>query len=177
MARSRLMTEPLTIPTPRGATLHALLDLPQRPNGTAVVLAPGQAYPKELPILRRPAEVLAEWGVMALRFDWAYFTAGKSPSDGLRDEIEDLRSAVEYVRKAPGVKKVVVAGKSLGGHAALRLALLDPSLAGAALLTFSMHDPGEPDKPRPGVDLVTRCWIPLLVVNGDADPLADVDRL
>ena len=166
----------LEIPTPRGVKLKALLDLPKAPGGTAVVLASGQAYPMDRPILARAAQALAGAGVTALRFDWAYLTAGKKPSPDLAAEVEDFRAAIDHARRLPGIWKVAIAGKSLGGHAALRCARLDPTLAGAALLTFSLHDENS-DRLRPGALVIRDVTIPILIVSGDADPICTMKRL
>jgi predicted alpha/beta-hydrolase family hydrolase len=166
----------LEIPTPRGAKLKALLDLPKSPSGTAVALAPGQAYSMEKPILARAAQGLAAAGVTALRFDWAYHTAGKQPSADLANEVEDYRAAIDHVRRLPGIWKVALAGKSLGSHAALRCAAHDPTLAGAALLTFPLHDE-DSDRARPGAHLLREVGIPTLIISGDADPICTMPRL
>ena len=73
----------LEIPTRRGVKTKALLDLPKTLTGLAVAIAPGQAYSMDKPILARSAQALAAAGVAALRFDWAYHTAGKAPSKDL----------------------------------------------------------------------------------------------
>ena len=174
--QGRLIVEPVTISTPRGVKLKGLLDLPKKPTGTSVALAPGQAYPMDRPILARAAQALAAAGVTALRFDWAYQTAGKKPSPDLAVEVEDFRAAIDHVRRLQGVWKTAIAGKSLGGHAALRCAALDPTLAGAALLTFALHDE-KSNRVRPGALLIKDVTIPVIIVSGDADPICAMPRL
>jgi predicted alpha/beta-hydrolase family hydrolase len=168
--------ETISIATPRGSRLRGLLDQPKKPGGTAVALAPGQAYPMDRPIMARTAQALAASGVTALRFDWAYLTAGNKPSPDLATEVEDFRAAIDHVRRLPGIWKTAIAGKSLGGHVALRCAALDPTLAGAAILTFSLHDENS-DRLRPGALVLREVTVPVLIVSGDSDPICSMGRL
>src|SRR5438093_11993143 len=135
----------VSVPTPRGVVLEATLHRPKKPNGAAVVLAPGQGYHPARPLLVRSAEALAEAGFVVVRFDWAYFTAKGQPSDGLAKEAEDLEAAIAYARKVEGASKVLLAGKSLGSLVVLaRAAAHAEDVAGVALLTFPIHEPGAP---------------------------------
>src|SRR5262245_8630812 len=108
------------IPTKRGAELEATVHRPAKGNGVAVVLAPGAGYHRGLPLMKRSAEALAEAGFVAVRFDWAYFTAKGQPQDDLAPEVADLDAAVAFARKQEGVTKVIVAGKSLGSMVTIR---------------------------------------------------------
>lgn len=166
-------SESVKLSTPRGALVRASLHRPFRPNGAAVVLAPGQGYHCEKPLLKRGAEALAEAGFVALRFDWAYFTAGAHPSADLAAEREDLGSALDFARRLEGVHKVVVAGKSLGSTVALsRAAARADDLAGLALLTFPLSGPESPEAAA-----LAGLTLPTLVVCGDRDPLCSLEAL
>jgi predicted alpha/beta-hydrolase family hydrolase len=171
-------TEEVKVATPRGATLEATLHRPAKGNGAAVVLAPGQGYHRGLPLMTESARALARAGFVALRFDWAYFTAKGKRSDDLAPEGEDLDAAVTHVRKVEGVTKVILAGKSLGSLVALaRAAAAKDAYAGLALLTFPIHEPGSPARLGEGVEALTSLATPTLVVTGDRDPLCWLTRL
>jgi predicted alpha/beta-hydrolase family hydrolase len=166
----------VTIATPRGAKLEANLHRPEKPNGAAVVLAPGQGYHRARPLFVRSAEALAEAGIVALRFDWAYTPSKGQPSADYSAEREDLEAALAHVRGLPGVERVVLAGKSLGSLVAFQRALeRAEDLAGLALLTFPIHEPG--GRPRPGVERFGEQAVPTLVVQGDRDPLGMLPAL
>jgi predicted alpha/beta-hydrolase family hydrolase len=161
----------VAIPTPRGVELKGTVDAPAKPNGAAVVLAAGKGYHGGLPLLKACAERLAAEGFLVVRFEWAYFTAKKEPAPDLSTEIEDLDAAIAYARKLEGVRKVIVAGKSLGSVAALFRALKKADdLAGVALLTFPIHAPGEPGKLAPQAEMLADLKLPALVLCGDKDP-------
>ncbi|MBI5368182.1 MAG: hypothetical protein HZA54_14190 [Planctomycetes bacterium] len=170
--------ESVKLPTPRGTPLEAVLHRPARANGVAVVLAPGQGYHKDRPLVKRSAEALAAAGFVAVRFDWAYFTANGQPSDDLAAERSDAEAALAWTRTLPGVTKLVLAGKSLGSLVALaRAAAKADDLAGLALLTFPLHAPDQPAPVRPGTEALAGLTLPTLVVCGDRDPLCQVGAL
>ena len=50
-----VFAQDIKIKTPRGAELHATLHTAKKPNGTAVLIAPGQGYHKDLPLIVRSA--------------------------------------------------------------------------------------------------------------------------
>jgi predicted alpha/beta-hydrolase family hydrolase len=167
-------TEEVKVATSRGVALEGTLHRPAKANGTAVVLAPGQGYHRGMPLMVRSAEGLASAGFTALRFDWAYWTAKGKASADLATEAEDLDAAVAHARGLDGVKRVILAGKSLGSLVALRRAAASKdasAYAGVALLTFPVHDPGSPARRRAGVDDLLALATPSLIVTGDRDPL------
>jgi uncharacterized protein len=169
-----LAAEPraVEIPTPRGVKLKGTVDAPAKPNGAAVVLAAGKGYHGGLPLLKTCAERLASEGFVVVRFEWAYFTAKKEPAPDLATEIEDLEAAIAYAKGLDGVKKVIVAGKSLGSVAALlRAERKSDDLAGVALLTLPVHAPGAPAKVFPEAEKVANLKLPVLILCGDKDDL------
>lgn len=173
---SATKVETVAISTPRGAKLEATLHTPAKPNGAAVVLAPGQGYHRELPILKQSAEALSAAGFTALRFDWSYTPAKGQPSKNLADEKEDLEAAIAHAKALPGITKVVLAGKSMGSALAFQRVLSkSDDLAGLVLLTFPIHEPG--GKPVPAVEKFGEQTLPTLVVQGDQDPLGMLPAL
>ncbi len=166
--------EEVSIPTPRGVKLKGTVDAPTKPNGGAVVLAAGRGYHGGLPLLKACAERLAAEGFFVVRFEWAYFTAKKEPAPDLSTEIEDLEAAITCARKIEGVRKVIVAGKSLGSVAALlRAEKKSDDLSGIALLTLPVHQPGEPAKTLPEAEKVASLKLPVLILCGDHDELCN----
>jgi predicted alpha/beta-hydrolase family hydrolase len=163
----------IAIPTARGVNLAANIHRPAVSNGAVVVLAPGQGYHRDLPLMKRSAELFAEAGFTAVRFDWAYFTAKGQPADDLATEVADTDAAVAFAKKLAGVKHVFLAGKSLGSIVAAKWAVAHPKdLAGLALLTLPIHDPADPAMAAARAAPARAVPYEALVVCGDADPLA-----
>lgn len=171
-------TRDVTIQTPRGVELKGTLDLPSKPNGCAVVLAAGRGYGPGLPLLKACAERLAAEGFLVVRFEWAYFTAKKEPAPDLSTEVEDLEAAIAFASGQGGVRKVIVAGKSLGSVAALlRAEKKSDDLAGVALLTFPIHNRGQPAQIFPEAEKLAELKLPVLVLCGDRDDLCSPGAL
>jgi predicted alpha/beta-hydrolase family hydrolase len=171
-------TREVSIPTPRGVQLKGTVDAPAKPNGAAVVLAAGKGYHGGLPLLKACAERLAAEGFVVVRFEWAYYTAKKEPAPDLSTELLDLEAAIAYAKGLDGVKKVIVAGKSLGSVAALLRAERKPDdLVGVALLTFPIHNRGQPARIFPEAERLANLKLPVLVLCGDGDDLCSPGAL
>jgi predicted alpha/beta-hydrolase family hydrolase len=166
------------IATPRGVALKATVHRPAKGNGAAVVLAPGAGYHRGLPLMARGAEALAEAGFVAVRFDWAYFTAKGEPSADLTPEVADLDAAVAFARKQEGVTRVLVAGKSLGSMVTVRWGPAHKDdVAGFALLTPPMNDPEERTTPSGRMAGFEKLGDRTLLLVGDDDPQCDLSVL
>lgn len=139
---------------------------PQKANGAAVVLAPGQGYHRGLPLLKGAADALAAAGFLAVTFDWRYFTADTKPSEDRSAERADLDEAIALARG----QKLILAGKSMGAGLALDRAM-GADLAGLALLTLPVRDVGH------AVARLDYVRAPVLIVNGDTDPLCELATL
>ena len=170
--------ESVSIPTERGVKLEAALHRPAKPNGCAVVVAPGQGGGRERPVTKKAAEALAAAGFTVVRFDWAFFTAKSNPSEGFETEAADLEAAIAFTRARPGVEKILVAGKSLGTLAtAVRLGTKSDDLAGLLMLTPALAVGGPAGSLFPGVERLFDAKIPTLMVSGDHDPLCPLATL
>lgn len=173
LAAASAMAEPATIPRGSGS-LRGAWDVPPKAPRGGVVLAPGQRYPMDGPILRESAASLAKQGLLVLRLDWGYTTSGGEPSvDGVR-ELDDLRAALAYLRADPRLKgkPVLLGGKSMGSLVALEVANdaeAGSGLAGLVLLT--------PLCRGGALDTLKGDGRALFVALGDRDPLCDVGAL
>jgi predicted alpha/beta-hydrolase family hydrolase len=166
------------IATPRGVALKATVHKPAKGNGAAIVLAPGQGYHRGLPLMAKGAQALADAGFVAIRYDWAYFTAKGQPSADLAAEVADLDAAVAFARKQEGVTRVLVAGKSLGSAATVRWgAAHKDDVAGFALLTPPLSDPDDPSGTDPRMAGFEKLGDGTLIVVGDNDDLCDLATL
>ena len=163
------------IATPRGVALKATVHRPAKGNGAAVVLAPGAGYHRGLPLMAKSAAALAEAGFVAVRFDWAYFTAKGEPAADLAAEIADLDAAVAFARKQEGVTKVIVVGKSLGSMVTVRWgATHRDDVAAFALLTPPMNDADDPSAPSQRLNGFEKLGDRTLLIVGDSDPQCDL---
>lgn len=141
-------SDPIKIPTPRGAPIEVLEDRPAG-NGPfpTVILGSGAGYTMKLPILERVAQALVAQGIAVFRFNWAYEV--KDPGHGTQSkdrsaEIEDMTTVLALARKQSWVdpNRLAVGGKSLGSIIAWRVLRAEPDVKGALLLTPVCSPPG-----------------------------------
>jgi alpha/beta superfamily hydrolase len=134
--------ESLKIKTPRGAELEVVIDAPATHNTKLplIVIAPGQGYHMNLPLVQSVAEASVKNGFISYRFNWAYYSkdpVNGSPADDLSTEIEDMKAVLDWAKKDSRVDlgKVILAGKSLGSLVSYAVFAQDPTIAGLILMT------------------------------------------
>jgi hypothetical protein len=180
--------------TPRGASIKVTINVPdsgftgKRP---AVILAPGQGYHMELPILKGLAEKLATSGILAFRFDWNYYSTDPQkgqPSAGLVQELEDMQSVITLAMSDARVDsgQITIAGKSIGSVVAFRAFTRNPTGKALVLLTPLCSSPTDErgnaiPSPRvtgplnyPGLADLTK---PVVMALGNSDPACSVPQL
>src|ERR1051326_4317909 len=83
-----------------------------------------------------------------------------------------------WTRKVPDGPGISVGGQSYGGRVA-SLAAADPERRYDALVCFSypMHPPGSPGKAEARIAHWPAIRCPVLLISGEADPMAPVARL
>lgn len=115
----------LTIPGPVG-DLEALLRVPARPAGAAVVAHPHPLFGGTMhtKVVHRTAKLLADrFHLPALRFNFRGVGASAGSWDEGRGETEDLVAAVRFLRAKHWDGPLVLAGFSFGSLCAARAAL------------------------------------------------------
>jgi uncharacterized protein len=124
------------------------------------------------------AEAFREAGWLVFRGDLPYrqqHPTGPPRGNGARDRDGIRRAAEELRNLAPGVP-LCLAGHSYGGRQCSMVAAEDPSIAQALLLlSYPLHPPGEPGKPRTAHFPNLRT--PALFVHGTRDPFASIAEL
>lgn len=155
-------------------------------NRPVLVIAPGQGYHRERPLVKDLAVAAAKKGYVVVRFNWEYCkfdaTAGKcsgDASENLVPETEDLTTVVRYAKALPNVNpsKIVLTGKSLGSLVSNTVFANDQSLKGLVLMTPVCTGEDSTGKPvpagaknYPGLLGEAR---PVVLVKGHADPLCN----
>jgi uncharacterized protein len=161
----------LRIDTPRGE-VSATLDGPEgRP---VLVLAHGAGGTMRTELLDAFGAGLAAGGVSCLRFNFAYSEAGKRGPD--REPVLQEVWAAAFDRGRGLGAPVWAGGKSLGGRiASMMVADGDLDAAGLVLVGYPLHPPGRPERIRD--QHLTRIRVPMLFLQGTADPFARWDLL
>jgi predicted alpha/beta-hydrolase family hydrolase len=147
------------------------------PDGVATcVVAHGMNNAMDHPFFEGIAAGLTANGVSALRFNFPYASAGRRYPDRPPALFDAWREALSLARERGPGRPVVASGKSLGGRMASMLAAEEGERFAARALVFfgyPLHAPGKADQPRDGH--LADVTVPMLFVEGTADPLARFD--
>src|SRR5215469_11373357 len=95
------------------------------------------------------------------------------PGDAARDR-SGLRHAVAVVRKLTS-GHVFLGGQSYGGRQASMLLAEEKIADGLLLLSYPLHAPGHPQKPR--VEHLPKLQVPTLFVHGTRDPFGTIEEI
>ena len=166
---TQTVVQPLTIPS-GGLSLEGVLHVPSMtPAPGVVVCHPHPQYGGDMHnnVVVAACEALAAGGITALRFNFR----GVGASDGTFDrgvgERDDVRAALAQLAGLPEVdaKRIGLIGYSFG-------AVVAAEVASGALRALALVSP-----PLEFADLKIAWGCPALVMGGDMDLLAPVNRL
>jgi len=162
-------------------SLSAAWDKPRgAERGSAVLLAHGAGAHMESVFMRAVAEGLADRGFGVLRFNYPYFERsrrdGKRRAPDRQPILEEAHAAaLVQLRERAGSKRIVLAGKSLGGRMSSLLAAKDQPCDALALFAYPLHPPGKPEKLRS--EHFPAIAQPTLFLQGSRDRLCDLQLL
>jgi predicted alpha/beta-hydrolase family hydrolase len=148
----------------------------QKEKTIGVILAHGAANDMENPLIVFLANGLAESGFLSLRFNFPYKEQGRKAPDPQKKLVQTWRQVFRFLKDNPkfGTKKIVAAGKSMGGRVASQMAADDQLPAdGLIFLGYPLHPPGKKDQLRDAHLYELR--VPLLFFAGTRDTFCDLD--
>jgi predicted alpha/beta-hydrolase family hydrolase len=158
--------------------VRGVLHHPDRPNGNGLALTHGAGSDCHAPLLARVARGFAEAGFLVLRYDLPFRQQRPKgppfPAAAARDR-EGVAQAVEMLRgQVSG--RIIAGGHSYGGRQTAMAAAANPKLAdGLLLLSYPLHPPNHPEKPRTAFFPDWRT--PALFVHGSRDPFGTLDEM
>jgi predicted alpha/beta-hydrolase family hydrolase len=135
----------------------------------AVVLAHGAGAGQASSFMVRAATGLAERGLSAATFDFAYITAGRKIPDRAPVLEATWREAIASARARFEDLPLFIGGKSMGGRIASHVASQGGAgpLAGLIFLGYPLHPPGRPEQRRDAH--LPAIGEPMLFVQGSRD--------
>ena len=158
--------------------VRGFLHRPESASGGGLILTHGAGGNAQMALLAALAEAFACAGFAVLRCDLPFRQqrpyGPPRPGDAVRDR-EGLKHAVAAMRKLfPG--RVFLGGQSYGGRQASMLIADKPKLAdGLLLLSYPLHPPGHPEKPR--TQHLPKIEVPVMFVHGTHDPFGTIDEI
>lgn len=168
--------------------VSARLDAPPQAGGGAggeggrsvLLLAHGAGAPLTSPFLATVAEGLAARGLAVVRFNYAYAERGaregkRRPPDRKPALLAVHASALEWTRERFPERRLLLAGKSMGGRMGSYLAAEGCEAAGLVFFGYPLHPPGRLDQPRS--EHFGAIAQPALFLQGTRDALCDLELL
>lgn len=167
----------------RGGAVTTVIDVP--PSGftagrsPVLVLGHGAGQDLRSRFMEYFATELAERGICVVRFNFPYMEIpGRRPPDRMPALAECYQTVVVASSRRTGCPPgpLFVGGKSMGGRVAATLVSagrIRPS--GLVFLGYPLHPARKPDQLR--LDPLRKLGAPALFVQGDRDPLCDLDLL
>lgn len=172
--------ERFTIPF-QGETLSACFDTPEgaaRPS--ALLLANGAGTHLDAPWMATLAQGLVAHGFPVLRFNYPYMERSQRegrarPPDRSAVLEEAHAAALAALVERAGGRRLILAGKSMGGRMSTHLAAKGERCAGLVLFGYPLHPPGRPEKPRS--EHFAAIAQPALFLQGTRDEFAELELL
>jgi predicted alpha/beta-hydrolase family hydrolase len=157
--------------------VRGFLHRPESPSGDVLVITHGAGGNSQSSLLQALAAKFAEEGVSVLRCDLPFRQVRRfgppRPGDAARDR-QGLRNAVQAMRKVSS-GKVFLGGQSYGGRQASMLLAEEAVADGLLLLSYPLHAPGHPEKPR--IEHLPKLQLPTLFVHGTRDPFGTIEEI
>ncbi len=177
----KMKTLKVSIPIAEDEKVSGVVAIPadfQKQKSVGVILAHGAGNDMETPLIVALANELAAAGYLSLRFNFPYKEKGRKAPDSQKKLVQTWQQVYRFLTTHPkfGTKKIVAAGKSMGGRVASQIAA-DGDLPANCLvfLGYPLHPPGKKDKLRDAHLYELR--VPLLFFAGTRDSLCDLQLL
>lgn len=144
----------------------------------ALLLAHGAGSDHRAPTLVALAEAFAAHGVTVLRCDLPFRQARPkgppAPAGAARDRL-GIATALDALTPHARRRRFV-GGHSYGGRQASMLLAESPARAdGLLLLSYPLHPPGRPERPR--IAHLPQIRVPTLFVHGERDPFGTIAEI
>src|SRR5215470_19061910 len=157
--------------------VRGFLHRPSSSSGDFLVLTHGAGGNAQSGLLQAIADTFFGAGFIVLRCDLPFRQLRRfgppRPNDAARDRL-GLRNAVQATRKI-GSGRTFLGGQSYGGRQASMLLAEEKIADGLLLLSYPLHAPGHPEKPR--IEHLPKLQIPALFVHGTRDPFGTIDEI
>ena len=111
------------------------------------------------------------------RMEFPYRREGRRAPDRAPKLMASILEEVEEFTTELGVgpEQLVLGGRSMGGRMCSMVVADGLPAAGLVLLSYPLHPPGKPEKPR--IEHFDRITVPTIFVNGDRDPFGTPDEV
>jgi predicted alpha/beta-hydrolase family hydrolase len=162
-------------------TLSAQLDSPaDEPRASAILLAHGAGFAMDSPWMEAVALGLVAHGFPVLRFNYPYKERARLAGHDFPPDRQPVleaahATALAALAERAGGKRLLLAGKSMGGRISTYLAAKGEPCAGLVLFGYPLHPPKQPTKTRS--EHFPTLAQPALFLQGTRDEFAGLELL
>src|SRR5580658_413538 len=140
-----------------------------RPTVAGIVLTPGASAGRDQSSLVAMDAELSAAGVRVERIDFPYHLAGRRAPDRapvlVATVVAAARELADELGVAPG--RIALGGRSMGGRMCSMAVAEGLEAAGLVLVSYPLHPPGRPDRPR--TEHLGSLRLPCVFVSGTRD--------
>lgn len=142
-----------------------------------MLLAPGAGAASDQPALVAVDEAVSALGPAVERVDFPYRLAGRGRPDppAVLEATIEARAVALAARLKTSTAELVLGGRSMGGRICSQVVAGGLPAAGLALISYPLHPPGRPDRPRTAH--LEKIRVPCLFVSGTRDAFGTPDEL
>lgn len=146
------------------------------PRG-GLLLTPGAGAGRDQPALVAVDEAVTPAGFAVERMDFPYRLAGRRAPDRPAVLVGAVRAGAARLAGRAGLapERVALGGRSMGGRMCSVAAAEGLACAALVLVSYPLHPPGRPDRPRVGH--LPGITVPCLFVSGTRDAFASPAEL
>jgi predicted alpha/beta-hydrolase family hydrolase len=176
-----MRTQKVSIPVSEDEKVSGVIAVPanfQKGKTVGVILAHGAGNDMETPLIVALSEGLAAAGYLTLRFNFPYKEKGRKAPDSYKKLVNTWQEVCGFLKAHPkfGTKKIVAAGKSMGGRIASQMAAVgELPVESLVFLGYPLHPAGKKDKLRDAH--LYEIQVPMLFLAGTRDSLCDLELL
>ncbi|HUP02574.1 MAG TPA: alpha/beta family hydrolase [Bryobacteraceae bacterium] len=157
--------------------VRGFLHRPDAPPADALILTHGAGSNAAAPLLVAVAEAFAAAGFLVLRYDLPFRQSRAFGPPNPRLAEHDREGIGQAFRAAQALTqgRVFAGGHSYGGRQTAVWASEHPGAAALLLLSYPLHPPGKPDRPR--TDFFPNWRTPALFLHGSEDPFGSLEEM
>jgi predicted alpha/beta-hydrolase family hydrolase len=148
-----------------------------RPTVAGIVLTPGASAGRDQASLVAMDTELSAAAVRVERIDFPYHLAGRRAPDRapvlVATVVAAARQLADELGVAPG--RIALGGRSMGGRMCSMAVAEGLEAAGLVLVSYPLHPPGRPDRPR--TEHLGSLRVPCLFVSGTRDAFGSPEEL
>ncbi|MFQ5936277.1 MAG: alpha/beta family hydrolase [Acidiferrobacterales bacterium] len=166
------------IETSSGSMVSSVWRVPANyDKALGIILAHGAGSDMHDPLLSFIHEMLAQQGVLTVKFNFPYKERGRRAPDRAPVLEATWRAVVGAVRHDTNLvpAELVLGGKSMGGRIASRVVAAGENCGALLFLGYPLHPPRRPEALR--TEHLPRIRCPMLFIQGTRDALCNFDLL